>query len=45
MLAGLTIGCLIAWEWVSQEQERMARSQPPDDSPQSPADSPNQEEQ
>jgi len=44
MLAGLTIGCLIAWEWVSQEQERMARSQPPNDSPQSPADSPNQEE-
>ncbi len=34
MLAGLTIGCLIAWEWVSQEQERIARSQPPDDSPQ-----------
>ena len=44
MLAGLSIGCLIAWEWVSQEQERMARDQPPDDSPQSPADSLNQEE-
>ncbi len=40
MLAGLTIGCLIAWEWVSQEQERIARSQPPDDS----LDSPKQEE-
>ncbi|MEA5549600.1 AtpZ/AtpI family protein [Anabaena cylindrica UHCC 0172] len=44
MLAGLTIGCLIAWEWVSKEQKRMAKSQPPDDFPQSPADSPNQEE-
>ncbi|MEH2063458.1 MAG: AtpZ/AtpI family protein [Nostoc sp.] len=43
MLAGLTIGCLIAWQWVSQKQKRMARSQPPDDFPQSPADSPNQE--
>ncbi|MBR8835024.1 MAG: AtpZ/AtpI family protein [Stigonema ocellatum SAG 48.90 = DSM 106950] len=44
MLAGLTLGCLIAWEWVSQEQERMARDQPPDDSPQFPADSPNEKE-
>ena len=44
MLAGLTLGCSIAWEWVSQEQERMAKSQPPDDSSQSSADSPNQEE-
>ncbi len=44
MLAGLTIGCLIAWEWVSQEQERIARSQPPDDSPEYPADYPNQKE-
>jgi ATP synthase protein I len=34
MLAGLTLGCLVAWEWVSREQERMAKSQPPgDDSP------------
>jgi ATP synthase protein I len=33
MLAGLSIGCLMAWEWVSQEQQRMARDQPPDDSP------------
>ncbi|WP_373536816.1 AtpZ/AtpI family protein [Microcoleus sp.] len=31
MLGGLTLGCLVAWEWVSQEQERMAKSQPPDD--------------
>ncbi|MBN3896059.1 MAG: AtpZ/AtpI family protein [Nostoc sp. NOS(2021)] len=44
MLAGLTIGCLIAWEWVSKEQERMAKSQPSDDFPQSPADSPNQKD-
>lgn len=35
MLAGLTIGCLTAWEWVSKEQKRMAKSQPPDDSPNS----------
>ncbi len=44
MLAGLTLGCLIAWEWVSQEQERMAKAQPPDDFLQSPAEDPNQEE-
>jgi ATP synthase protein I len=44
MLAGLTIGCLMAWDWVSKEQKRMAKSQPADDFPQSPADSPNQEE-
>lgn len=38
MLGGLTLGCLVAWEWVSQEQERMAKSY--DDSP-SLEDSPN----
>ena len=44
MLGGLTLGCLVAWEWVSREQERIAKSQPPvDDSP-SLEDSPNQEE-
>ncbi|MGQ4650619.1 AtpZ/AtpI family protein [Lyngbya aestuarii] len=31
MLAGLTLGCFVAWEWVSKEQERMEKSQPPDD--------------
>ncbi len=36
ILAGLTIGCLIAWEWVSQEQQRMAKAQPPNDSSESP---------
>ncbi|OIP74709.1 MAG: hypothetical protein AUK48_09130 [Oscillatoriales cyanobacterium CG2_30_44_21] len=41
MLAGLTLGCLVAWEWVSQEQERMAKSQLPDDDSQSLEDSPN----
>ncbi len=41
MLAGLTIGCLTVWEWVSREQERMAKAHPPvDDSP-SLEDSPN----
>ena len=44
MLAGLTIGCLTAWEWVSREQERMARSQPSDDSPPSPPDASSPEE-
>ncbi|MEH1869988.1 AtpZ/AtpI family protein [Nostoc sp.] len=44
MLAGLTIGCLIAWEWVSKEQKRMARTQPPDDFPPSSADDLNPEE-
>lgn len=29
MLGGMTLGCLVAWEWISQEQERIARSQPP----------------
>lgn len=38
MLGGLTIGWLVAWEWVSQEQERIAKSH--DDSP-SLEDSPN----
>lgn len=38
MLAGLTIGCLTVWEWVSREQERMAKAH--DDSP-SLEDSPN----
>jgi ATP synthase protein I len=28
MLAGLTVGCLIALQWVFQEQERIAKSQP-----------------
>lgn len=44
MLAGLTLGCLIAWEWVSQEQKRMASSQPPEDSTRFPEDTSNQEE-
>jgi len=44
MLAGLTLGCLIAWEWVSQEQKRMASSQPPEDSTRFPEDTCNQEE-
>ncbi|MEE3719741.1 AtpZ/AtpI family protein [Tumidithrix elongata RA019] len=29
MLGGLTLGCLVAWQWVAQEQERMVRSQAP----------------
>ncbi len=29
MLAGLSMGCLVAWEWVTQEQERMTQSQNP----------------
>jgi ATP synthase protein I len=41
MLGGLTLGCLVAWEWVSQEQERIAKSQLPDDDSPSLADSPN----
>ncbi len=44
MLAGLTLGCLVAWEWVSREQERMAKSQPPHSASQSPEDSLNQKE-
>jgi ATP synthase protein I len=31
MLAGLTLGCFVAWEWVTREQERIAKSQRPDD--------------
>ncbi len=41
MLAGLTLGCFVAWEWVSQEQERIATSQPPDDDSQPSEDSSN----
>ena len=41
MLGGLTLGCLVAWEWVSQEQERIAKSQRPDDDSPSLEDSPN----
>jgi len=44
MLGGLTIGCLTAWEWVSQEQERMATAQPPADAPPSSDDAPNPEQ-
>lgn len=43
MLAGLTIGCITVWEWVSREQERIAKAQPPADSPDSPAEDPNPE--
>lgn len=28
MLGGLALGCLVAWQWITQEQERIARSQP-----------------
>jgi len=31
MLGGMTLGCLTAWQWITQEQARIARSQPPPD--------------
>lgn len=44
MLGGLTLGCLVAWEWVMREQKRLAKAQPPEDVSPSTPDNPNPEE-